>query len=184
VSGPVIADVTVGATVGGLEMRFTFPPTGEVVDLPLPEGQARALREKARVYLSGAVRRAARLNATAAQAADALYMLHGAGGELMAMLAPDGLYLRLQDAFRLAWPLWQQPDWENPDAPLPVVQVNFREHAFPLELLPVFNLEPLIEPRTHDERLRAASRFLGFTAMVRRTVSARTALPKLRPSDK
>ena len=182
-SGPVIADVTVGATATGLEMRFTFPPTGEVVDLPLPEGQARALREKTRYYLAGAVRRVARLNATTAQAADALYTLHGAGGELMAMLAPEGRYLRLQDAFRRAWPLWQQPDWENPDAPLPVVQVNSREHTFPLELLPVFNLEPLAEPRTHDERLRAASRFLGFTAMVRRTVAARTVADKVIRND-
>ena len=168
---------------GGLEMRFTFPTTGEVVDLPLPEGRARALREKAGIYLARVARQAARLNASTGAAADALHTLHGAGGELIELLAPDRRFLRLQDAFRRAWPLWQQPDWSDPDQPLPVVQVNCREHTFPLELLPVFDLGPMPEPTTHDARVRAASRFLGFTAQVRRTVATSTDADRLIRND-
>lgn len=183
-TGPVIADVTMHAAAGGdRDLRFTFPATGETVDLPLPGRRAEALRHKAGIYLTRVVRQAARLNATAAQAADALHTLHGAGGELIELLAPEGRFLRLQDAFRLAWPLWEQPDWEDTDRPLPTVQVNCREHALPLELLPIFDLGPMPEPRTHDDRLRAASRFLGFTAMVRRTVATRTAPDRLIRND-
>ena len=182
-SGPVIAEVTVRAATGGLIMRFAFPPTGAVVDLSLPARRAEALRQKAGIYLSRVVQRAPRLNASSAEAADALHILHNAGGELMELLAPGGRFLELQDAFQAAWPLWRQPDWEHPRSPLPVVQVNIREHAFPIELLPVFNLGPMPELRTHDDRLRAAARFLGFTASVRRTVAARTAQDRVIRND-
>lgn len=175
-TGPVIADVTVGpAAGGGLEMRFAFPPTGEAINLPLAERRAEALRRKAGIYLAKVVPRVARLNATPAQAADALHALHGQGGELLELLVPDRQFmLPLQDAFQQAWPLSKREEWEDASQPLPVVQVNCREHTFPLELLPVFGLGPVPDLRTHDGRVRTASRFLGFTAQVRRTVAAST----------
>ncbi|HEU5109714.1 MAG TPA: CHAT domain-containing protein, partial [Micromonosporaceae bacterium] len=95
------------------------------------------------------------------------------------LLARDRAFVRLQDAFRAAWPLWERADWGDPEAPLPIVQVSSRDDTLPLEMLPVFDLGTLPEPRTHDERVRAASRFLGFTAMVRRTVPVGTDADRL-----
>jgi hypothetical protein len=182
--GPVIADVSVRAdSDAGMVLRFFFPPTGEVINLPLSYQRLEALQSMAGERLGDVVGRAVRLNATTAQAAGALKELHRAGGDLAELLAPERRFLRLQEAFRAAWPLWDQTDWGFPDAPLPIVQINCREDALPLELLPVFDLGTLTEPRTHDDRVRAASRFLGFTAVVRRTVAASTAADRLIRND-
>jgi hypothetical protein len=63
------------------------------------------------------------------------------------------------------------------------VRVNCREHAFPLALLPGYDLGPTPLPRTHDARARAATRFPGFTAQVRRTGQLRRAYRE-RPEQK
>jgi hypothetical protein len=183
VSGPVIANVTVDSVPGGLEMHFRFEPTGEDLPLRLIGREAEALRSKAGIYLSRAVGRVPRLNATSAEASNALQTLHNTGGQLALLLAPDGQILALQDAFRAAWPLWEQADWDDDLAPRPIVQMHSREHNFPLELLPIFDFGPMPKLQTHADRVRAATRFLGFTADVRRTLPASTSGDRLIRND-
>jgi hypothetical protein len=173
----VIAEVTIHAAPDGIgvDLSFAFPPTGDVVPLRLRDRRPLdAARDRAGDYLERAVRRAPRLNATAEQAADAFHALLGGGGQLVELLAGNRKFVDLQDAFRAAWPLWERADWGDPEAPLPIVQMDGNGDTLPLELLPVFDFSELTDPRTHDERVRAAARFLGFTAMVRRTVRTPT----------
>jgi hypothetical protein len=169
-AGVVVADVSVRAreSGAGIEVRFEFPTTGEIVRLPLPDRRPlEAVRRKAGMYLERAVPVAARLNATTEQAATTLRVLLNAGGSLSELLAPNRAhFLSLQDAFRAAWPLWES--WADPDSPVPIVQMDCHDETLPLELLPVFDYGSMPPLRTYDELARAAARFLGFAAVVRR----------------
>jgi CHAT domain len=185
--GTVIADISIHSSASGLgiEVQFEFPPTGEVIHLPLRDRRALdAIRDKAGSYLERVVAMAPHLRLTPGQAADALHVLQGAGGELAEMLAATA-FVRLQDAFRAANPLWDREGWGDPEAPLPIVQLNCHDDTdtLPLELLPVFDLGELPAPRTDHELARAAARFLGFSAAVRRTVPAGTDADRIIHND-
>jgi hypothetical protein len=179
----VIADVTIHSSSAGpgIDLRFKFPQT--VVKLRLDDRRPlEAVRRNAGVYLERAVQLAPRLNATAEQAVNVFHSLLGSGGQLVELLAGNRRFVDLQDAFRAAWPLWDRADWGDPEAPLPIVNV-YGDDTLPLELLPVFDLGELPDPRTHDERVRAAARFLGFTAVVRRTVRTPTDADRIIRND-
>ncbi|GAB4050537.1 CHAT domain-containing protein [Catellatospora paridis] len=174
----VIATVSIRAPRSGpgVEVCFEFPATGETVYLPLPDRRAlEAMRRKAGEYLHRVVPLVARLNATAEQAATALRILLNAGRELTGVLIPDDIsrFLRLESAFRAAWPRWQAADWDDPHRPIPMVELHCHDETLPLELLPLFDFGSLPPLRTYDDLVRAASRFLGFATVVRRVVPAR-----------
>jgi len=171
----VIAEVSVvpPASGVGVDVLFSFPPTGDTMNLPLRDRAVLdTFRTKAGEYLSRVVPLVARLNVTTRQAARAMEVLLNAGGMLTEILVQDRpeRLLELQDKFRAAWPVWARADWGDPDLPLPIVQMNCHDDTVPLEMLPVFDFGALDPIRTYDDLVRAASRFLGFAAMVRRVV--------------
>ena len=171
----VIANITVreAGRGGRFAVRFEFPPTGEVIDLPLPDRQPfRAARRKAGVYLERFVPLAARLDARAT-VGEALRNLHNYGRELTRLLVQGDMQrmIRLEEAFGLAWPAWASALWTDPDFPIPVVQVYGRDDAFPFELLPLFDFGALPQKLGGDDALNAvAARFLAFTAVVHRVL--------------
>jgi hypothetical protein len=143
------------------------------VYLPLPDRRLLAeVRRKAGVYLERVVPLTARLNASTEQAANALRILLNKGRELTALLVQDDIdrFLRLESAFRAAWPRWRSADWSDDRASLPMVELHCRDDTLPLELLPLFDFGPLPELRTYADLAAAASRFLGFATVVRRVV--------------
>jgi hypothetical protein len=180
----VVANVSVRALRSGLgvEICVEFPPTGRTVYLPLPDRRPLdAMRRKAGIYLERVVPIVAHLNVRTEQAANAFRVLLNAGSELTELLVQQDStrLLQLQAAFRDAWPLWAQVGWGDPDAPLPIVQMNCHDDPLPLELLPVFDFGSLPEPRTYNDLVRAAARFLGFAAVVRRVVPAESAADRV-----
>ncbi|BCJ76637.1 hypothetical protein CS0771_61810 [Catellatospora sp. IY07-71] len=171
----VIATVSVRSPRAGIgvEVCFEFPGTGQTVHLPLPDrGLLAEVRRKAGIYLERVVPLTARLNAGTEQAASALRILLNKGRELTALLVQDDIerFLRLESAFRAAWPRWRSADWSDDTAPLPMVELHCHDDTLPLELLPLFDFGPLPELRTYADLAAAASRFLGFATVVRRVV--------------
>jgi hypothetical protein len=175
--GRVIATVSVlpHGRGPGVDVRFEFPDGVKPVHLPLPDrAPLRAARDRAGDYLRRVVPHVARLNATTAQAENALRILLEKGRELVRLLTQDDddRARRLQAAFRAAWPVWQAADWSDPYDALPVVQMHCRDETLPLELLPLFDLSAVPPIRTLDDLTRAAARFLGFAAVVWRVAPA------------
>lgn len=175
---PVIAVVSVrpAPATAGISLHFEFPPTGETVDLPLPgRGPLEAVRRKAGYYLSRLVPLVAETPVTGASVGEALRLLLNSGRELASLLAGGDRrrMLRLQEAFQVAWPTWEVADWDDPVAPVPVVQVNCATETFPLELLPLFGFGRMADAGNDLDLARAAARLLGFSCVVQRlTVNA------------
>jgi len=166
-------DDSTGASVS-ITVRFEFPQTGETIDLPLPDrGPLDIGRARAGGYLQRLVASSATTRGSLPVAADAFRLLLSAGRELRGLLVQDDpdKKIRLEDAFRRAWPSYADPDWNDRSTPLPYVQVVGQREAFPFELLPLFDFSGLPELKTDLDLARAAARFLGFTVVVQRDLS-------------
>jgi len=99
-------DDSTGASVG-ITVRFEFPQTGETIDLPLPDrGPLDIGRARAGGYLQRLVASSATTRGSLPVAADAFRLLLSAGRELRGLLVQDDpdKKIRLEDAFRRAWP--------------------------------------------------------------------------------
>jgi hypothetical protein len=158
----------------GINVHFEFPQTGEIVDLPLPDrGPLNTGRARAGEYLKRLVAISGNIRGSLQSAEAALGIVLNGGRELLNLLAQDDPLrkLRLENAFRQAWPSYGDADWGNRDADLPFVQVVGQREAFPFEMLPAFNFGGLEPLRTDLDLARAAARFLGFTAVVQRDLS-------------
>ncbi|MCF0091272.1 CHAT domain-containing protein [Micromonospora sp. MH99] len=174
---PVIAIVSLRALhTGSVEVVFDFPVTGENVRFPLPDRRPLdAVRRKAGVYLDRLVAQNGRLRLDTSEARDAFAILAQAGWQLTYVLAQGDMSRieELSSAFRKARVLWERTSWPDPDDLIPVVEMHCRDDAFPLELLPVFEYGPLPAINTYYDLVSAASRFLGFSTMVKRVIPAR-----------
>ncbi|WP_117213183.1 CHAT domain-containing protein [Allorhizocola rhizosphaerae] len=154
----------------GQEVRFVFPTIDATVHLPLPDSAAlNAARTLAGDYLGRVVEPVVRRRPTLRQAATALRILLHKGRELAHLLTQldRDRVLRLQHAFRQAWPTWAAADWDREQI-LPTVEFFCHDGALPLEILPVFDFGPMPDIRIDDDLRRAAARFLGFSAVVHR----------------
>jgi hypothetical protein len=154
----------------GVEVRFSFPSTGATVHMALPDtAPLVAARTLAGDYLQHVVGPVARRRPSLPESATALRILLHKGRELTELLTQQDRdrVLRLQDAFRRAWPTWEAVDWDR-DSAVPMVELFCHDGSLPLEILPVFDFGPMPDIRIDDDLRRAAARFLGFSAVVRR----------------
>lgn len=172
---PLLATVSIEHGVGpAICVRFAFPATGETVDFQLSDRRPlEAMRARAGMYLEDVAGRAKTLNATWDEADTMLRMLRNHGWNLCRILSPDrpDRIMALQAAFRQAWPIWSAT-WSDTPAVTPLVELQAFPDSIPIEMLPVFDFGDSAPARTYDDLARAASRFLGFTAVVRRVTSA------------
>lgn len=181
---PLLAVVSIDSGERGAStvVEFDFPGTGQKVHFPLPDRKPlAAMRRKAGTYLAEIVRRSGDPMTSWEGVSDALSLLLSKGwalGQTLAQNDPARL-LELEDAFQQAWPLWKTADWSDSATPLPLVEMRCQFETIPIELLPVFDFGGWAKLRSHDDVVRAASRFLGFGAVVKRVTSARMPVDRI-----
>lgn len=152
-----------------LDLHIEFK-SGEIVDLPkIREDTIKDACRKAGKYLNefaNKVADARRAEALPSQLVDPFNHLLHCGFQLgLELTSGDaGRFHALRLAFKKAWPEWSRPSREV----IPKVQLVGPDEAvaFPLELVPMFNIEEIPPLENAWVRAKVASRFLGFTAVI------------------